>query len=180
MMILRFAGPGEVLGLPESISGEPYAGRATATESSEVNFIGRGDFLRFLNRDGEAATEVLRELRHSYLCLVESVRDTALAPPSKRLARFLLQTYTSDGNGTACTQSKLTHEEIGQIIGSSRETVTRLFSDFGKRHPIRFYRSLLVITDSEALANHATSLPQTSLGTRGQHPGCTRPPNFAD
>jgi CRP/FNR family transcriptional regulator, cyclic AMP receptor protein len=168
VLILRFAGPGDVLGLPESISGEPYAARAVATESSEVNFIGRRDFLRFLSQDGEAARQVIRELSDSYLSLVESVRDIALMPhASMKLARFLLQTYTRNGNGddTAGIQPKVTHEEIGQILGLSRETVTRLFSDFRKKDLIRFYGSLLVITDSKALKNHAAGAP---LKTRGE------------
>src|ERR1700676_4236354 len=37
-MILKFAGPGETLGLPETIAGKPYESRAEATERAEVTF----------------------------------------------------------------------------------------------------------------------------------------------
>jgi len=45
----------------------------------------------------------------------------------------------------------LTHEEIAQMIGTSRETVTRLFADFKKRQLIQLKGSTLVIRNRPAL-----------------------------
>ena len=45
----------------------------------------------------------------------------------------------------------LTHEEIGQIIGMSRETVTRTLADFRKRHIAKLHGSTLLIQNSPAL-----------------------------
>jgi len=54
----------------------------------------------------------------------------------KKLARFLLEwaaRQKQDKDSTRVTLT-LTHEEIAQIIGASRETVTRLFADFKKKN----------------------------------------------
>ena len=45
----------------------------------------------------------------------------------------------------------LTHEEIAQMISASRETVTRLFTDFKKRQLLRIKGSTLVIRDRAGL-----------------------------
>ena len=49
----------------------------------------------------------------------------------------------------------LTHEEIGEFIGSSRETVTRTFSDFKSRHLIALKGLTVTIPSREALENVA-------------------------
>jgi CRP/FNR family transcriptional regulator, cyclic AMP receptor protein len=53
------------------------------------------------------------------------------------------------GAATSPTQVKLalTHEEIGQMIGTSRETVSRLFAGFKKQHLIQQNGCTLVIPD---------------------------------
>jgi CRP/FNR family transcriptional regulator len=149
-MILKFASPGETLGLPETISGKPYETRAEVTEPSEVYFIERANFLRFLERNGEVAVQVSRELSAVCHSLMESVRQLTMAPPArKRLARFLLRwcAASSSPGSYPCAEMTLTHEEIGQAIGSSRETVTRLLSNFKKSHLIHFRDSSLLITN---------------------------------
>ena len=54
---------------------------------------------------------------------------------SEKLARFLLEWAARQKPGIDPTKVTLalTHEEIAQMIGASRETVTRLFADFKKK-----------------------------------------------
>jgi len=47
----------------------------------------------------------------------------------------------------------LTHEEIAEMIGTSRETVTRLFSDFKKKKLLQVKGSTLTITNKSGLQN---------------------------
>jgi len=157
-MILKFAGPGETLGLPETIAGKPYESRAEVTEPSEVHFIERANFLRFLEQNGDAAVQVSRELAAMCHSLMGNVRE--LAPKHsarKRLARFLLRWCAASTGHDSYPSAKLTltHEEIGQAIGSSRETVTRLLSDFKKNRLIRFRDSSLLIINGAELTIHA-------------------------
>jgi CRP/FNR family transcriptional regulator len=51
----------------------------------------------------------------------------------------------------------LTHEEIAQMIGTSRETVTRLFADLKKRQIVQAKGSTLVIRNKMALKALATN-----------------------
>jgi CRP/FNR family cyclic AMP-dependent transcriptional regulator len=157
-MILKFAGPGEPLGLPETIAGKPYEARAEVTETSEVYFIKQANFLRFLDQNGDAAVQISRELSAVCHSLMGNVRELALTHSArKRLARFLLRWCAANSSHDSYPSAKLTltHEEIGQAIGSSRETVTRLLSDFKKNGLIRFRDSSLLIINGPELTIHA-------------------------
>ena len=158
IMILKFAGPGETLGLPETIAGKPYEARAEVTEPSEIHFIERANFLRFLGQNGDAAMQISRELSAVCHSLMGNIRE--LAPrhtARKRLARFLLRWCAAGSSRDSYPSAHLTltHEEIGQAIGSSRETVTRLLSDFKKNRLIRFRKSSLLIINGAELTNRA-------------------------
>ena len=61
-LIVRIADPGEVLGLPATITGKPYELTAEVIEPTQANFIARGDFLAFLRQHGEAALRVAQQL----------------------------------------------------------------------------------------------------------------------
>jgi len=157
-MILKFAGPGETLGLPETIAGKSYEGLAEVTEPSEIHFIEQADFLSFLDRDRDAAMQISRELSAVCHSLMGNVRELALRHSArKRLARFLLRWCAVGNNGYSYPTAHLTltHEEIGQAIGSSRETVTRLLSDFRKNRLIHFRESSLLIINDAELRIHA-------------------------
>jgi CRP/FNR family transcriptional regulator, cyclic AMP receptor protein len=157
-MILRFAGPGETLGLPETITGRPYETRAEVTETSEIHFIERATFLHFLDQNGDAAAQISRELSVVWHSLMGSVRELAMTHSArKKLARFLLRwcAVSSGRHSYPSAQLTLTHEEIGQAIGSSRETVTRLLSDFKKNRLIRLRDSSLLIINGPKLTIYA-------------------------
>jgi CRP/FNR family cyclic AMP-dependent transcriptional regulator len=157
-IILKFSGPGETIGLPETMTGKPYEARAEVTEPSEIHFIERAIFLRFLSQNGDAAVQISREIGTLCHTLMGNVKELALRRSAKkRLARFLLRwcAARSGGDGYPAAQFTLTHEEIGQAIGSSRETVTRLLSDFKKNRLIHFRDSSLVIVNAPELIIHA-------------------------
>jgi CRP/FNR family cyclic AMP-dependent transcriptional regulator len=72
------------------------------------------------------------------------------------LARFILDlaadsSKTSDGGHADRVALTLTHDEIAQMLGSSRETVTRLFADFRRKHLIEVHGSTLLITNKAGL-----------------------------
>jgi len=70
-----------------------------------------------------------------------------------KLARLLLH-WSADGQmsgGMVRVKLALTHEELAQLIGSSRETVTRILGDFKKRGVIELHGATLVIRNQAAL-----------------------------
>ncbi|MHB8616557.1 MAG: Crp/Fnr family transcriptional regulator [Candidatus Acidiferrales bacterium] len=159
-LIVRIADPGEVLGLPATITGKPYELTADAVEPVQTNFISRTDFLSFLRDHGEAALRVAQQLGETYHAAIAEMRSIGLAHSAgEKLARFLLDWCASHGNGKGETSAKLTltHEEIAQMIGASRETVTRLFADFKKKQLLQVRGSTLILSNKEALEHLAGS-----------------------
>jgi CRP/FNR family transcriptional regulator len=173
-LILRIAGPGEVIGLPSAISGKAYEVTGEALEPIQANFIPRDLFLRFLREHGDAALRVAEILSDIYYATYREVRYLGLSgSAAEKLARFLLdlavEPSQSNGqnNGSIRVTLTLTHEEIGAMIGASRETITRLFTKFKHKHFVEVYGSTLVITNKrglEDLLDTASFLPNAKRG----------------
>ncbi|MFZ0466338.1 MAG: Crp/Fnr family transcriptional regulator [Candidatus Acidiferrales bacterium] len=153
-LIVRIADPGEVLGLPATVTGKPYELTADVIEPTQANFISRADFLNFLREHGDAALRVAQQLGETYHSAVAEMRSIGLSHSAgEKLARFLLDWCASHGNGKGEIRAKLTltHEEIAQTIGTSRETVTRLFTDFKKKQLLQIKGSTLIIPNKAGL-----------------------------
>jgi len=153
-LILRVAEPGEIIGLPGTLSGKPYEATAEALEPIQANFIPRRPFLEFLRAHGEVALRVAEALSEIYYATYREVRYLGLSGSvEEKLACFLLDfaaRHASDHAQSRATLT-LTHEEIAEMIGSSRETVTRLFADFRRKGLIQVNGSSLVIADKIGL-----------------------------
>jgi len=153
-LILRIADPGEIVGLPGTISGKPYELTAEALEPLQANFIPREAFLHFLREHGDAAVKVAQILSEIYHATCREVRYLGLSgSAAEKLARFLLDwTDSHRENGVELRSIlTLTHEEIAEMIGASRETVTRLFGDFKRERLIEVHGSTLVISSKSGL-----------------------------
>jgi len=153
-LILRISEPGEVLGLPATVTGSSYELTADVIEPAQANFISRNEFLNFLKENGEAALRVAQQLGETYHAAVSEMRTLGLSHSAgEKLARFLLEWAASypEEKGQIRIKLTLTHEEIAQMIGSSRETVTRLLADFRKKQLLQVMGSTLVIKNKAAL-----------------------------
>ena len=157
-LIVRIAEPGEVLGLPATVTGKPYELTADVIEPTQANFISRTDFLNFLRDHGEVSLRVAQQLGETYHAAVAEMRSIGLShSAAEKLAKFLLDWCASHGDGKGEIRAKLTltHEEIAQMIGASRETVTRLFSDFKKKELLQMKGSTLIVRDKVRLQHLA-------------------------
>ncbi|HEV2288061.1 MAG TPA: Crp/Fnr family transcriptional regulator [Candidatus Acidoferrales bacterium] len=157
-LIVRIADPGEILGLPATVTGKPYELTAEVVEPAQANYISRPDFLGFLRENGDAALRVAQQLGETYHGAIAEMRSIGLAHSAgEKLARFLLDWSASHGKGKNEIRVKLTltHEEIAQMIGASRETVTRLFSDFKKKKLLQVNGSTLIVRDRAGLESVA-------------------------
>jgi len=153
-MILRIAEPGEVLGLNAILSGKPYEATAEVLHPCQVNFVRRDDFLRFLREHTDASLSAAQILSNSYQAACGQIRTLGLSSSaSGKLARLLLDWSAAGEQTKQGTRVKLslTHEEIAQIIGTSRETVTRGLAEFRNRHVAAFQGSTLMIQNKAAL-----------------------------
>jgi CRP/FNR family transcriptional regulator, cyclic AMP receptor protein len=156
VLILRIAEPGEVLGLSAVISGEPFEVTAETTEPCQVNSIDRVALIDRIQKNGELGLRSSQALSREFQCAYRDIHDLVLARSSAgKLARLLLS-WTARKERSAESEEirirpTLTHEEMAQMIGSSRETVTRLMGDLKKRELIRLDGSTLVIQNRTAL-----------------------------
>ncbi|MGO8985162.1 MAG: Crp/Fnr family transcriptional regulator [Terriglobales bacterium] len=160
-VIVKLAEPGEVLGLSATISGKPYEVTAETLDPCQVNFVKREDFLHFLKDDVEACFKVAEQLSEKYHNACKEAGSLGLShSAAEKLAKLLLEWSGKNGDAAKAEprlKLRLTHEEIAQMIGTSRETVTRLFADMKKRQILQSKGSTLVIRNTAALrdlANH--------------------------
>lgn len=155
---LRIARKGEILGLASALSGNPYEMTAETLYPAKIAPIGRREFLGFLARHPEAYQTVTEELSRQMSMACDQLRNVGLsASAPEKLARLLLNWSDEQSNetGSGRVRFSLTHEEIGEFIGASRETVTRTLSHFKHRQLVSFNGSMLMIPSRSALASYA-------------------------
>jgi CRP/FNR family transcriptional regulator len=158
-IITKIAEGGDVLGLNATISNRPYEVTAEMIEPGQANFITRDALLHFMREYGEVAVRVAEQLSRNYYTAYEEIRTLGLtSSPSEKFAKLLLGWTNSGGNGDPLqVKLTLTHEEIAEMIGTSRETVSRLFSDFKKRQLLQLKGATLVIRNRAALEKMVNS-----------------------
>jgi len=154
-VIVKLAEPGEVLGLSATISGKAYEVTAETIDPCQINFVKRDDFLRFLKDDVEACFKVAEQLSEKYHNACKEAGSLGLShSAAEKLAKLLLEWSLKNGeNGKSELRLKLrlTHEEIAQMIGTSRETVTRTFADLKRKNLLIVKGSTLTIKDRPGL-----------------------------
>lgn len=147
-LILRVAKPGEILGLTAVMSGTPYEVTAETLHPCQVAFVRREEFLRLLTKHPEMHEGVVRQLMTLYTGACEQLRTVGLsASAPEKLARLLLE-WSPDSNQV---KVPLTHEEIAEFVGTTRETVTRTLSDFKTRNLVTLHGSTLTIANRPGL-----------------------------
>jgi CRP/FNR family cyclic AMP-dependent transcriptional regulator len=153
-VILNLAEAGDVLGLNATISNKPYELTAEMVEPGQANFIPRDALLQFLRENGEIALRVAEQLSRNYYSAFEEVRMLGLATsPSEKLAKLVLSWSAGTAKSADPSHIKLTltHEEIAEMIGTTRETVSRLFSEFKKKQLLQLKGATLIIRNKPAL-----------------------------
>ncbi len=166
IIILEIAGPGDVLGLSAAINGADYETTAEVLELCQVNYIKSSDLLRFLREHPEAGLNAAKQLSRNYQTAYKQVCSLGLSDSvSDKLAKlFLGWSGNGDGtNGRIQLKNFFTHEEMAEMIGTSRETVTRALRIFRERELVTLKGSDLLIHDRKRLK----AVIGTRCGLRG-------------
>ncbi|KAA6464870.1 Crp/Fnr family transcriptional regulator [Acidobacteria bacterium AB60] len=157
---LRIARKGDILGLSSALTGNNYEMTAETLYPAKIGHVGRAEFLNFLARHPQVYPNVTEELSRQMMMACDQLRTVGLSQSApEKLARLLLEwSETDQSNETGGrVRFSLTHEEIGEFIGASRETVTRTLSNFKHRQLVSFRGSMLEIPSRTALASYANS-----------------------
>lgn len=155
---LRIAKKGDILGLGSALSGSTYEMTAETLYPSKIASVGRREFLNFLSRNPDAYQTVIEELSRNVSMACDQLRTVGLSSSApEKLARLLLDWSENDQSDewVGRVRFSMTHEEIGEFIGASRETVTRTLSNFRHRQLVAFNGSMMTIPSRTALASYA-------------------------
>lgn len=148
-LIKRMVQPGEVLGLSSVLSGNPYKSSAETVTPSQLKFVKRDDFVRFYSEHRDVSFNIARQLIEECESDANQIRALGLAnSAAERLAQLLLAWCEQSGSPSASGMRfpvTMTHEDISQMIGTSRETVTRLLKRFRDEKILTIRRSSMTL-----------------------------------
>jgi CRP/FNR family transcriptional regulator len=163
-IILHIAEAGEVLGLSSTISESNHIATAEVLESCQVNFVRNDEFLSFLRNNAEACLSAVKQLSSNYQTAYLQICSLGLSSSvADKLAMLFLGWCKASVEAHDGIHLKIsyTHEELAQMIGTSRETVTRLLKDFKDRHLISIKGSDLTIHDKDELKRTIGTRPKS-------------------
>lgn len=153
LLIVRIAGPGDVLGLAAVLKGSTHKVTAEALERCEMKAIARAEFLAFMDRYRDVSRNAAVTMALEYEGAMLSARRLALSgSASSKLANVLLEWgRMGGGEGALEFRMPLTHEELGNMAGLSRETVTRLLAKFRREGMMKRVGETMVLPQPEAM-----------------------------
>ena len=151
--ILQICGPGDLLGASELLTNSTYAATAYVQQDATLAYVPREQFRRMMAQHAVVGMRTAEQLSND--CL-RAFRDLGLLriPSSalQKLSRLLLRWSSQNGNETIQEIPMIyTHAELGQLIGTSRETVTRLMNKLEGEEVIRVRGRIGRILDAEKL-----------------------------
>lgn len=155
IVMLRLAQPGDVLGLNAVLSNGSYDTTVKTLEPCRTDFISRAELIDLMQQNQAAAQTILKILSRELTEFMDRAKLLLLPQTvTGRLAKLLLD--WSNGNGSDNSHAVrldrvFTHEEIAQMICSSRETVTRLLAVLTRQQVIRITPDSILIHDRRAL-----------------------------
>ena len=154
-LIVRIAEAGELLGASAVLLQKPYEMSVETIEPCQINFIRNEEFMAWIQTDREAMMSVARQLSDNYYEAQREIRSFGLAQTtSEKLARLVLDWCDQRGEQTdkgIRLKVLLTHEEIAQMIGTTRETVTRLLTSLRSKKVLEVKGSTVHVVKPDAL-----------------------------
>lgn len=152
-VILGILGIGAHFGELALIDDQPRSAHVIAMEESTLLVLRRDDFRRRVEANPIVAWSLLTELSRRLRRADDKIGSLVLLDVPGRIARMLLD--AADEGGGPLIEKPLTHQTIAQIIGASRETVSRAMREFQDSGWISTERRRIRLTDRAALEKRA-------------------------
>jgi CRP/FNR family transcriptional regulator len=132
-----------------------YKATAETLEPCQVNFVRKDDLLRLLQNNAEASFSALKQLSRNYSAACAQICSFGLSNSiADRLIKLLLEwckTASGESDGTINLKVAYTHQDIAEMIGTTRETVSRLLKNLKDRDLIKRKGSNLIVHDIKKL-----------------------------
>lgn len=126
---LNTLGPGEYFGELAAIDESPRCASVITLQNSKFAVISKRDFETCLIKNPEIAVRVIDELTKRFRALTENVKSLALMDVYGRVARTLLNLASKGDDGLMVIKQKLTQRDLANMVGASREMVSRILKD---------------------------------------------------
>ncbi|HTR77746.1 MAG TPA: Crp/Fnr family transcriptional regulator [Gemmatimonadaceae bacterium] len=152
-VILGILGVGEHFGELSLIDDQPRSAHVIAIEESNLIVLRRDDFRRRVEAAPSVAWSLLTELSRRLRRADEKIGGLVLLDVPGRIARLLLD--TAKDSQTQRIEKPLTHQTIAQMIGASRETVSRAMKEFQDAGWITVERRRIELANRPALEQRA-------------------------
>jgi CRP-like cAMP-binding protein len=165
-MVLGFFGAGTILGLAASTLGRPHVTTAETIQATEAVFVPRSELVAELRSKPLAAWQAAQLLSEDCYFLLTKMATVELSESAQqKMARCLLGLINQTiEHGGAHVELNLSQETIAQMVGLSRETVSRLLSRLRRKGVLDWTRSDFIIRDRAALEKLA-DLPEMTTGS---------------
>jgi CRP-like cAMP-binding protein len=151
-VILSVLKAGDFFGEMALVDDEPRSAHVVAMEDTTLLQLRREDFRARLRSSPEVAIALLRELSRRLRRADDTIASLMLRDVNGRVAHLLLELAREDDrDGGRRVRRRLTHAAIGQMVGASRETVSRTMRNLVLRNVIQVTRREIVLLDQDAL-----------------------------
>lgn len=150
-IILAVLAAGDFFGDMSLLDGEPRSATVIALEDTEVYTLRRQEFLTMLKENPSTGVELLAVLSRRIREANRKIGNLALLDVYGRLARMLIDFAHTEGRDIGSGRiafRRPTHQAIANMIGTSRETVTRTLGDLHRRGYIELIGKDIVIKDN--------------------------------
>jgi len=149
-VILSVLGPGEFFGEMSLLDREPRSANVVSMIKTEMMLLRRREFLNLLEGNKELLSKLLSTISGRLRHANQQIRSLALLDVLGRIARLLLDCSRKDGkkllNGSIVFR-RPTHQEIASMVGTSRETVSRMIGDLSRDGYIKISGKDIIIQE---------------------------------
>lgn len=146
-VILRILGPGEYFGELALVDHAPRSASVMALTPCKLIMISRSAFQECLQNHPTVAYNLIQALAQRVRHLNENVKSLALMDVYGRVARTLLDMAEEQPDGRLVIEQKLTHQDIANMVGASREMVSRIFKDLTFGNYISVDKGIVTINE---------------------------------
>jgi len=139
-VIFSILNEGDFFGDMSLLDGKPRSASVIAIEESELCLLRREEFNHLIEKHPGIALKLLKELTSRLRKADERIESLALLDVSGRIAGILLQFAEESGkrlpDGGVIIRSRPTHQELANMVGTTRETVTRILNQMEQKNYI--------------------------------------------
>ncbi|MCH7886803.1 MAG: Crp/Fnr family transcriptional regulator [Candidatus Marinimicrobia bacterium] len=158
-VILSILGEGEFFGEMSILDGESRSANVIALADSEVFVLKREEFINILTSNPQIAITLLEELAARIRKSDQQIEYLSLADAENRVAMTLLRLAEESGTfkmGQVTIEELPMQQDMANMSGTSRETISRMLSEFTEKEYIDRKGKKLIILDYDKFRSDFT------------------------